>query len=264
MNLIAKIREDKPFIFNITNEVASNFAANGLIAIGASPAMSHTPKEAKDYGEIADAVVLNLGTLTEDRGEAMVIAGKAANEKGVPVILDPIAVGGTAFRTEIINEILATVKLAVIRANAGEIAVLGGTMDKAKGPDSVIEENDPKIAAAVARKFNAVVISTGETDVITDGVRTALCKNGHEMLQNITASGCLLSSFIGPFVSVGDDVFEAGVYATASYGIAAELAMEKAVGPGTFIPALLDELYFLTDEKAEKYKQTQELKGTRI
>ncbi|MGJ9458005.1 hydroxyethylthiazole kinase [Oceanobacillus sp. CF4.6] len=258
MNFIAKIREDKPFIFNITNEVASNFAANGLIAIGASPAMSHTPREAQDYGAMADAVVLNLGTLTEDRGEAMLKAGKAANENGVPVILDPIAVGGTDFRTEIINDILATVKLAAIRANAGEIAVLGGALDKAKGPDSMIEKNDPRIAKAVAKKYDTVVISTGETDVITDGVRTSLCKNGHEMLQNITASGCLLSSLIGPFVSVAHDKFQAGVYAVASYGIAAELAMKKAVGPGTFIPALLDELYFLTDEKVEKYKQIQE------
>lgn len=258
MDFIAKIREDKPFIFNITNEVASNFAANGLIAIGASPAMSHTPREAKDYGAIADAVVLNLGTLTEDRGEAMLKAGKAANENGVPVILDPIAVGGTAFRTEIIDEILQMVKLTVIRANAGEIAVLGDVLDKAKGPDSMMEENDPKIAVAVAKKYDTVVISTGETDVITDGVRTALCKNGHEMLQNITASGCLLTSLIGPFVSVAEDVYEAGAYATASYGIAAELAMEKAGGPGTFIPVLLDELYFLTDEKVEKYKQIQE------
>lgn len=259
MGVITKIREEKPFIFNITNEVATNFAANGLIAIGASPAMSHTPREAKVYGEMADAVVLNLGTLTEDRGEAMLKAGKAANQKGVPVILDPIAVGGTEFRTEIIDEILATVKLAAIRANAGEIAVLGDAFDKAKGPDSMIEDNDPEIAAAVARKYDTVVISTGEIDVVSDGVRTALCKNGHEMLQNITASGCLLSSLIGPFASVVDDIYEAGVYAAASYGIAAELAMTKAAGPGSFIPALLDELYFLTDEKVEKYKQIQEL-----
>ncbi|MBP2078564.1 hydroxyethylthiazole kinase [Oceanobacillus polygoni] len=259
MGVIAKIKEDKPFIFNITNEVASNFAANGLIAIGASPAMSHTPREAKDYGEIADAVVLNLGTLTEDRGEAMLKAGKAANENGIPVILDPIAVGGTDFRTNIINEILTTVKLAAIRANAGEIAVLAGTLDEAKGPDSIIQENDPEIAKTVAKKYDTVVISTGEVDVVTDGERIALCKNGHEMLQNITASGCLLSSFVGPFVSVVDDFYEAGIYAVTSYGIAAELAMEKAAGPGTFIPALLDALYFLTDEKVEKYKQVQEL-----
>lgn len=259
MDAIAKIKQDKPFIFNITNEVASNFSANGLIAIGASPAMSHTPREAKKYGEIADAVVLNLGTLTEDRGEAMLKAGMAANKNGVPVILDPIAVGGTDFRTEIIDDILKTVKLAAIRANAGEIAVLAGKLEKAKGPDSIIQENDPEIAKTVAKKYDTVVISTGKVDVVTDGKRTALCTNGHEMLQNITASGCLLSSFVGPFVSVIDDFYQAGIYAVTSYGIAAELAMEKASGPGTFIPALLDELYFLTDEKVEKYKQVHEL-----
>jgi len=259
MDYIARIRENKPFIFNITNEVATNFAANGTIAIGASPAMSHTPREARAYGQIADAVVLNLGTLTEERAEAMLRAGKAANEKGVPVILDPIAVGGTDFRTGVIYEILEKVKLTAIRANSGEIAVLGGALNEAKGPDSVTEENDPKIAQAVAKKYETVVISTSKTDVITDGERMVLCKNGHEMLQNITASGCLLSSLVGPFLSVADDMFEAGLYATVSYCIAAELAMNKAAGPGTFIPALLDELYFLTDEKVEKYKRIQEL-----
>lgn len=259
MHFIKKIREKKPFIFNITNEVATNFAANGLIAIGASPAMSHTPKEAAEYGSIADAVILNLGTLTEERGEAMLIAGKAANNNKVPVILDPIAVGGTPFRTDIINELLATVQFSAIRANSGEIAVLGGALTEAKGPDSVIKENDPEIAQAVAKKYNTVVISTGETDVITDGSRTAICNNGHEMLENITASGCLLTSFVGPFLAVGEDVYEASVYATSSYGIAAELAMKKAAGPGTFIPAFLDELYFLTDEQVEKYKKIETL-----
>jgi len=258
MNYIAKIRENKPFIFNITNEVAINFAANGLLAIGASPAMAHNPKEAGEYGKIADAVVLNLGTLTEDRAEAMLIAGKAANEQGVPVVLDPIAVGGTVFRTEVINEILKTVKIAAIRANAGEIAVLGEVMDKTKGPDSMIEKNDPAVAAAVAKKYDTIVISTSETDVITDGARLAQCKNGHKMLTNITASGCLLTSLVGPFLSVADDFYEAGVYATASYGIAAEFAVKKAAGPGTFIPALLDELYFLNDEKIEAHKQIHE------
>src|SRR5699024_4811083 len=145
----------------------------------------------------SEAVVLNLGTLTEDRAEAMVLAGKAANEKGVPVILDPIAVGETKFRADLIFKLLDTMKLTAICANAGEIAVLGGALEKTKSRDSMLEENDPNIAATVARKYETVVISTGKTDVITDGTRTTLCNNGHKMLQNITASGCLLTSLIG-------------------------------------------------------------------
>src|SRR5699024_7049837 len=249
MGLIQKIREEKPFIYNITNDVAANFAANGLIAIGASPAMYHTPQEAQTYGEKADAVVLNLGTLTEDRGKAMLLAGKVENEKGTPVILDPLDVGGSTFRTNLIYKLLEKVKISIIRANAGEIAVLGGTLNKAKGPDSVIEENDPTIAQDVAKKYNTIVISTGETDVITDGEQTTLCRNGHDMLQHITASGCLLSSFVAPFAAVHKDSYKAAIDATVSYGVGAERAIKHAKGPGTFIPAFLDELYVLTDEK---------------
>lgn len=259
MDYIAKIREQSPFIYNITNEVATNFAANGLIAIGASPAMSNTPKEAVENAHHAAAVILNLGTLTEDRAEAMLLAGQAANEKDIPVIIDPIAVGGTKFRTEVIYELLEKVRFAAIRANAGEIAVLGGALQEMKSPDSTIEAIDPEIAKAVARKYGTVVIATGKTDVITDGTRTMLCRNGHPMLQNITASGCLLTSLVGPFVSVGEDTYEASIAVTAAYGIAAELAMEKAEGPGTFIPALLDQLYHLDQQTIDKYKRLEEI-----
>src|SRR5690625_3137560 len=121
LDYIGRIREQQPLIYNIMNEVATNFAANGLIAIGASPSMSNTPKEAEENAQAAEAVVLNLGTLTENRAEAMIKAGIAANEKGIPVVLDPIAVGATVFRTKVIKEIVAKVKLTAIRANAGEI-----------------------------------------------------------------------------------------------------------------------------------------------
>jgi hydroxyethylthiazole kinase len=259
MDYIAKIREKNPFIYNITNEVATNFVANGLIAIGASPANSNTPREAVENAHHAAAVVLNLGTLTEDRAEAMLIAGKAANEKDVPVILDPIAVGGTEFRTDVIYELLEKVKFTAIRANAGEIAVLGDALEEMKSPDSTIEEIDPEIAKAVARKYETVVIATGKTDVITDGTRTTLCRNGHIMLQNITASGCLLTSLVGPYISVGKDPYEAGIEVTAAYGIAAELAMEKADGPGSFIPALLDRLFLLDQKSVDENKRLEAL-----
>jgi len=259
MDYIAEIRERQPLIYNITNEVATNFAANGLIAIGASPAHSHTPKEAEENGGNADAVVINLGTLTEDRAEAMLIAGKAANEKGVPVILDPIAVGSGTFRTKVIYELLDKIQFTAIRANAGEIAVLGNALDKTESPDSSMEEIDPKIAGSVAKKYETVVIATGKTDVITDGTRTTLCRNGHAMLQNITASGCLLSSLVGPYISVGEDPFEAAIRVTAAYGIAAELAMKHAAGPGSFTASLLDQLYFLDQEKVNHYKRLENL-----
>lgn len=242
------------------NEVAANFSGNGLIAIGASPSISNNPEEAAEMARKADAVVLNLGTLSEGRAEAMMVAGKAANEAGVPVVLDPIAIGATTFRTKVIHDILSTIDLAAICANAGEIAVLGEVLDKTTSPDNVLEKNDPAIAIEVAKKYNTIVIATGETDVITNGERTALCQNGHAMLQHITASGCVLTSVIGAFLSVAkEEEFEASIEAVSGYGIAAELAMKQAEGPGTFISAFLDQLYYLTDETIANYTKLIEL-----
>lgn len=258
MSYMMQIRKKSPLIYNIMNEVGSNFIANGLIAVGASPSISNMPEEADEMARNADAVVLNLGTLSRDRAEAMMTAGKAANEAGVPVLLDPIAIGATEFRTKVIQDILSTVKLAAICANVGEIAVLGDALDKTTSPDSSMNENDPTIAEKVANKYQTVVISTGQTDVVTDGKRTTLCKNGHAMLQNITTSGCLLTSIIGAFASIaGDDIYEASIDAVTGYGIAAERVATKETGPGSFISAFLDQLYVLNDAIIQAYQQLE-------
>lgn len=256
MCYITQIRKKSPLIYNIMNEVGSNFIANGLIAIGASPSISNMPEEAKEMAHMADAVVLNLGTLSSDRAEAMEIAGKAANEAGVPILIDPIAIGATKFRTNVIDELFSNITFTVICANAGEIAVLGDVLDKTASPDSALEENDPKIAEKVAKKYETIVIATGKTDVITDGKRTTLCKNGHPMLQNITASGCLLTSIVGAFISVaGENIYEASIEAITGYGIAAEKAMASATGPGSFTSAFLDQLYGLNQDILESHQQ---------
>ena len=133
-------------------------------------------------------------------------------------------------------------------------------MDKTTSPDGALDKNDPAIAKKVANQYRTTVIATGKADIITDGTQTALCNNGHPMLQNITASGCLLTSVIGAFISIArNNVFEASIEAVTSYGIAAELAMNKAAGPGTFIPEFLDKLYHLTETTMENHKQITQL-----
>lgn len=254
MSYLELIRKEKPHVFSIMNEVAANFAANGIIAIGASPSISNTPKEAEEQSRNARAVVLNLGTLTEDRAEAMLLAGKAANEVGTPVILDPIAIGATTFRTKVINELLENIQFAAICGNAGEIAVLGNALERTTSPDAAIDINDPNIAKKVAQNYNTIVVSTGETDVITDGSRVALCSNGHEMMAHITASGCVFTAVLAAFIAVGKEhVFDASIEATASYAIAGEIAAENSRGPGSFIPAFLDELFLLDKGKYETH-----------
>lgn len=258
MSYINRVREQSPLVYNIMNEVGANFIANGLIAVGAAPSISNMPEEADAMARKADAVVLNIGTLSTARAEAMMLAGKAANEVGIPVLLDPIAIGATRFRTTVIHDILSSIDIALICANAGEVSVLGGVLDKMSSPDSPLTDNDPAIAEKVAREYETIVVSTGETDVITDGKRTTLCQNGHYMLQNITTSGCLLTSIVGAFAGVaGKNVYEASIEAVSGYGIAAERAMNHAVGPGSFISAFLDELYFLNKDALASHQRLE-------
>lgn len=259
MKCLKRVRAEKPHIFSIMNEVASNFTANGLIAIGASPSISNSPREAEESSRRARAVVLNLGTLTEDRAEAMLLAGKAANEAGTPVILDPIAMGATVFRTKVIHDLLENVQFAAICGNAGEIAVLGEALERTTSPDAAIDTNDPNIAKKVAQKYNTVVVSTGETDVITDGSRVAFCSNGHEMMANITASGCVFTAVLAACIAVGDgNVYDASIEATASYAIAGEIAAQNARGPGSFVSAFLDELYLLNEDTYDTHKKVKQ------
>src|SRR5699024_6200043 len=150
----------------------------GLIAMGASPSISNNLKEAAEMAAKAEALVLNIGTLSEENKEVMILAGKAANEVGVTVVVETDYARASTYRTKVIDDILSTVELSAICANAGEISVLGGVLDKTTSPDNVLEENDPDIAKEVAKKYNTVVIATGETDVITDGDRTELCQHG--------------------------------------------------------------------------------------
>lgn len=260
MNYLEQIRKQKPLIHNITNTVVANFSANGLLALGASPAMANAPEEVADMVSHADALVLNIGTCTQDQVNAMILAGKAANQKGIPIILDPVAIGATAFRTSAVEQILSKVEVSVIRGNAGEIAFLGELATEIKGADSIVEEIDAEVALCVAKKYGTIVIATGKTDTITDGHRLAYCENGAAMLPNITGTGCLLTAVVGAFSSISEDTFDASVQAVCSYGVAAELAMEQAKGPGTFLPAFLDELYGLTEEKVKEKVTIRERK----
>lgn len=261
MNFLTHIRQNNPLIYNITNQVVTNFSANGLLAIGASPAMANAPEEAKDMARHADAVILNVGTCSSSQAEAMLLAGEEANKKGIPVVLDPVAVGATDFRTDVVDKLLKHVSFTAIRGNAAEIATIGKEETQMKGVDSLVDHLETEIAQKVAQMHKTMVIATGKIDVITDGKRLITCENGTSMLPYITGSGCLLSAVVGAFLTVGEDVLTSASKAVAGYGIAAQLAMEQASGPGTFLPSFIDELYHLDDEKIRRKAKLKMLAG---
>jgi len=243
---LEKVRQVNPLVHHITNVVVTNFTANGLLALGASPVMAYAKQEVAEMARIAGALVLNIGTLNETEVEAMLIAGRSANEHGVPVVLDPVGAGATQYRTQTARMIMEQVDISMIRGNAAEIAHVLGEKWEIKGVDAGQGDQDVSVLAQkAARQWGTTVVITGKEDVITDGERILRVGNGHAMLTKVTGTGCLLSSVIGTFMAVESDTLVAGAAALVCYGVAAEKAAEKAAdeGPGSFQIQFLNELY---------------------
>jgi hydroxyethylthiazole kinase len=250
---LERIRRQHPLIHQITNFVVMNTTANITLAVGASPVMAHAHQEVADMVGLAGALVLNPGTLEPDWVEAMLLAGRRANELGVPVVLDPVGAGATPYRTETNLRLLEELRIAVLRGNAGEIGALPGAGGAGRGVDSVEGVTDPTaVAAAGARRWRTTVAITGKRDFLSDGERAVAVDNGHELLSVVTGTGCMATALIGAFVAVEEDRLAAAAAALAVYGLSAERAAEQARGPGTFQAALFDSLYTLTPRDVEQ------------
>ncbi|MGN4426746.1 hydroxyethylthiazole kinase [Bacillus cereus group sp. MYBK30-1] len=254
--VVELVIESNPLVHNITNVVVTNFTANGLLALGASPVMAYAKEEVAEMASIAGALVLNMGTLRPEEVEAMLLAGKSANTNDVPVLFDPVGAGATSYRTEVARHIPAEINLAIIRGNAAEIANVINEKWEIKGVDAGTGNgNVVSIAKQAADELNTVAVITGKEDIITDGERVVLIRNGHSILTKVTGTGCLLTSVIGAFAAVEKDYVKAAVAAVTFYGVAAELAAAKTVekGPGSFQIEFLNQLANTTSEDIEKY-----------
>ncbi|MDQ0414012.1 hydroxyethylthiazole kinase [Mesobacillus stamsii] len=249
--LLEKVRKENPLIHNITNVVVTNFTANGLLALGASPVMAYAQEEVAEMAGIAGSLVLNIGTLLPEIVQSMVIAGKAANEQGVPVIFDPVGAGATAYRTETARRLMEELEIAIIRGNAAEIANVAGENWSIRGVDSGEIAGDVfKLAVSAAKKLETIVVVTGKDDIVTDGRSAFVIHNGHSILTRVTGTGCLLTSVIGAFAAVEKDLLKAAAAAVTTYGVAAEIAAEKYAdrGPGSFQTEFLNQLYLINEE----------------
>lgn len=245
--LLTRIRTQHPLLHHMTNFVVMNDTANATLGIGALPVMAHAKEEVAEMVGAAGALVLNPGTLTPEWVEAMLIAGKRANELGVPIVYDPVGVGATKLRNETGERFLKGLKLAAIRGNSGEVGALAGAGGVVKGVESVEGVKNPvAVAKGLAKNYNSVVAITGKRDFISDGTRVMGVDNGHIMLTTITGTGCMATTMVGAFCAVEKDYLVATAAALACYGLAAQSAAKKSKGPGTFRSALLDAIYHLT------------------
>jgi hydroxyethylthiazole kinase len=248
--MLARIRQRKPLLHHITNFVVMNDTANVTLHVGALPVMAHAREEVAEMVAAAGALVLNPGTLTPEWVEAMLIAGRRANELGIPVVLDPVGAGATTLRTQANQRLLRQLKIAVLRGNSGEVGALAGMGGVVKGVESVVDVADPiKVARTFARQQGIVVAITGKQDVISDGERVVLVDNGDPWLKTITGTGCMSTTMIAAFCAVEQDHLLAASGGLIAFGLAAELAAPQAKGPASFKAALFDALYDLTAEQ---------------
>lgn len=247
------VREKSPLIHNITNYVVMNNTANGLLAIGASPVMAHSIDEVAEMASIASALVINIGTLNAEWVESMIIAGKTALEKGIPLIFDPVGAGATSYRSKVCKQIIDECKPSIIRGNASEIMALCNTTAKTKGVDS-IDTSDSAIdsAKALAKDTNTIVIVSGQTDYITNGTDVRTVNNGNPLMAKVTGMGCTATAIVAAFAAVNTNAFEAAVHGMAVMGIAGEIAARKASGNGSMQVLFLDELYNLNGKTIEE------------
>jgi hydroxyethylthiazole kinase len=247
---LAAIRKKKPLIHNITNYVVMNYTANALLAMGASPVMAHASNEVEEMVSIAGALVLNIGTLTDDWIASMIKAGKKASESKTPIILDPVGSGATSLRTNATKRIIQETRVSVIRGNASEILSLRKDDSKTKGVDSIHSVEDAERSAKIlAGELNSVLAVTGQTDLITDGKHVIRVSNGHPLMGYVTGAGCTATATIGAFLSVDEDPVSAAATALAFFGLAGEVAAKNAFAPGSFMIAMLDALYTITPEE---------------
>lgn len=263
-NYLKNVRETNPLIQNITNYVTVNDVANVLLATGASPIMADEAEEMESMTTICSGLNINIGTLNKRTVESMFIAGKNSNKLGHITVLDPVGAGAGKYRTDTAKKLIKDVKFDAIKGNISEIKALFMGTDTTSGVDAnvsdiVTEDNlDSAIAFVkeVANKMHTVIAITGGIDLISDGERTILIRNGRPEMKSITGIGCMLSGLIGAFIAANPDrKLESTAWAVMMMGVAGELAFKRlAEGDGNiaYRGKIIDAIYNMTDEIIEK------------
>lgn len=249
VDLFTRVRKNRPLVHHITNYVTVNDCANITLCAGGAPVMADAPEEAAEMAAIAGALVLNIGTLNRTQVESMIRAGRMANERRIPVILDPVGAGATRFRTETTQQLLNELEIAVLKGNTGEIGVVAGVGGVVRGVDSGGMSGNPLATArGLAKTLGCTVVVSGAVDIVTDGKRTLLVENGHPLMGNVSGTGCMAASVTGVFCAESEDPLTASAAALATLGLSGERAAAVACGPLSFKMALFDELANLTPQ----------------
>ncbi|WP_102275489.1 hydroxyethylthiazole kinase [Cytobacillus massiliigabonensis] len=251
MNLFNNVRGQNPLVHHITNQVTINDCANATLAIGGSPVMATSIEEVEDMVKLANALVINFGTIDDETYAAMVRAGQAANKKGIPVVFDPVGVGATPFRTDRAKDFIELVKVSIVRGNASEVFALIGGKASTRGVDSGTLSIPLKdLAHNAATELQAITVISGKIDTVSNGKELVQIDNGDIWLTRITGTGCMTASLIACFAGVTEDLFSAAIAGMSVMSLAGERAkqaLHDTEGIGTYRMKLMDEI-FLMDE----------------
>lgn len=253
--LFPLVKDQNPLVHHITNTVTINDCANVTLAIGGSPVMATSIEEVADMARLADALVINFGTIDDYMYEAMIKAGQAANKNGIPVIFDPVGVGATPFRTGRAKDFIEKVKVSIVRGNASEVHALIGGEVKTRGVDSGdVNLSSKELAILSAQRLNVIAVISGKRDYVSDGTEIIGIDNGDIWLTKITGTGCTTASLIACFAGVTTDFLLAAVAGMSSMSLAGEMAKKRLAvedGLGTYRVKLMDELSLMNGERWE-------------
>lgn len=258
--MLNKIKKQKPLIHCITNPISINQCANAVLALGASPIMAEHPNEVSEITKTADALLLNIGNITDVRMKSIKRSAETAYKNNIPIVFDAVGVACSEFRRKFTLGFLSKYSLAILKGNYSEINALFNCDYKSKGVDSDVEltvEEVSRIAVTLAKRYGTTVLASGKTDIVTDGTKLFYVKNGTSQLSCVTGTGCMLGAICTVFLSFNDAVSSA-IKACATLGICGELS-ETEKGNGTFLINLIDNLSTVTDETINKMIISEEI-----
>lgn len=247
------VKNKTPLVYHLTNTVTINDCANITLAIGGSPLMSFCIEEIEEIIGFSSSVVLNIGTMDSSMKNMAIEVGKIANKLKKPIVLDPVGVGATKARKDLVNSLLKEVKFSVIKGNIAEIKSILNIESLSRGVDSL--EKDSKIEELVkiaSKKFQSVIAITGEVDYIGDEEIVFKVNNGHKFMSLVTGTGCMISSLIGAFLGGENSPLISAIGGVVSMGISGELAQKKFVGTGTMKVDIIDNISNLNEDIIRK------------
>ncbi len=261
---IEKLKAKTPLIHNITNYVTVNDCANILLACGGSPIMSDDKNEVEEITSVCGGLNINIGTLNSRTIDAMLLAGKKANELGHPVVLDPVGAGASNLRTNTALRLLDEVKFDVIRGNISEIKTLAGFSSATQGVDANIADKvtDENLNSAVlfakdfSKRTGAIIAITGAVDIVSSSEKAYCIRNGHPMMSSVTGTGCMLSAITSAYVTANPEAkLEATAAAVCAMGLAGEIAyarLGKLDGNLSYRNYIIDAIYNMTPQQLEE------------